>query len=156
MKKTPTKQNLIHRLLHGNGHMAQIVRFGIVGGLATLIQYGVYVVFVAAVGVPAVLSTIISYAISFVFNFFLSNYFTFHTRPSTLRGIGFTLSHMINMGLQVGMVAIFQQLMSKELALLPAMAICIPINYMLVRFVLTSTFMDNISARLTGLRKKRP
>lgn len=146
--------HIFHRLMRGDGQLAQIVRFGMVGGMVTLIQYGVYVVFVGPVGVPAVLSTMISYAISFIFNFFLSNYFTFHSRPNALRGIGFTLSHLINMGLQVGMVAIFQQIMSKELALLPAMAVCIPLNYLLVRFALTSAFMDRLSQRLADLRKK--
>lgn len=73
--------NLKH-LINGQGRFSEIIRFGIVGGIATLLQYGIYVVFVNAVGVKAVPSTIISYAISFVFNFFLSNYFTFHTSPN--------------------------------------------------------------------------
>lgn len=149
-----TSNNIFYRLMLGNGQLAQIVRFGMVGGMATVIQYGMYVVFVGPVGVPPVVSTMISYAISFIFNFFLSNYFTFHSRPSTLRGIGFTLSHLINMGLQVGMVAIFAQIMSKELALLPAMAICIPLNYLLVRFALTSAFMDRLSQHFADFRKK--
>lgn len=118
--------------------MSEILRFGMVGGIATLLQYGIYVIFVNAVGVKAVPSTLISYAISFIFNFFLSNYFTFHTQPNAKKGLGFTLSHLINMGLQVGLVAIFQQIVGKTLALIPAMAICIPVNYLLVRFALTN------------------
>ena len=35
--------NIFHRLMRGDGQLAQIVRFGMVGGMATLIQYGVYV-----------------------------------------------------------------------------------------------------------------
>lgn len=130
--------NKFKKLINGSGRLSEILRFGLVGGIATLLQYGIYVVFVDAVGVKAVPSTIISYAISFIFNFFLSNYFTFHTHPNTKKGIGFTLSHLINMGMQVGLVAIFQQIVGKTLALIPAMAICIPVNYLLVRFALTS------------------
>lgn len=122
--------------------MSEIIRFGIVGGAATLIQYGMYVVFVNAVGTPATVSTIISYAISFIFNFFLSNYFTFHSSPNALKGIGFTVSHLINMGMQVGFVAIFTGIVGKTLALLPALGICIPCNYLMVRFSLTSKFFD--------------
>lgn len=129
----------IKSLINGNGRLSEIIRFGIVGGLATVIQYGIYVIFVDAVKVPAVVSTIISYAISFIFNFFLSNYFTFQTKPNALKGIGFTLSHLINMGMQVGLVAIFKSLVGNTLALLPAMAICIPVNYLLVRFFLTNS-----------------
>lgn len=128
----------LRRLITGTSRKSEILRFAIVGGIATLIQYCVYIVFVAAVGVPAVPSTIISYAISFVFNFLLSSLFTFHTKPTAKKGLGFTLSHMINMGMQTGMVAIFKGLIGPDLALLPAMAICIPINYLLVRFALTS------------------
>lgn len=126
------------RLITGSGRISEVIRFAMVGGLATVIQYGVYVVFVDAVGVPAVPSTMISYAISFICNFFLSSYFTFHSRPNTLRGMGFALSHLVNMGLQVGLVAIFKGIVGPTLALLPAMAICIPTNYCLVRYALTS------------------
>lgn len=136
------------KLVNGDGRIGEILRFAIVGGLATVIQYVVYVVFVNAVKVPAVPSTMISYAISFICNFFLSNYFTFHTRPNAVKGLGFALSHLLNMGLQVGLVAIFKGLVGNTLALLPAMAICIPVNYLLVRFALTSKPMERLSQRL--------
>ncbi len=128
----------IKKLINSNSRFSEIIRFGMVGALATVLQYGFYVVFVHAVGVKAVPSSMISYALSFIFNFFLSSYFTFHTRPDAKKGIGFTLSHLFNMGLQTGLVAIFQQIVGKTLALLPAMAICIPVNYLLVRFAFTS------------------
>ena len=128
----------LKKLINSNSRFAEIVRFGLVGALATVLQYGFYVIFVHAVGVKAVPSSMISYALSFIVNFFLSSYFTFHTRPNAKKGVGFTLSHLFNMGLQTGLVAIFQQIVGKTLALLPAMAICIPVNYILVRFAFTS------------------
>lgn len=147
------KKSRLLRLVTGSGRLSEVIRFGLVGGLATVIQYGVYVVFVQAVKVPAVPSTMISYAISFICNFFLSNYFTFHTRPNALRGLGFALSHLINMGLQVGLVAIFKGIVGPTLALLPAMAICIPVNYCLVRLALTSKHLESLSHLLQ--RKKQ-
>lgn len=114
--------------------MSEILRFCIVGGLATVIQYGVYVVFVAAVHVKAVPSTLISYAISFIFNYILSSYFTFHKKPSAQNMLGFVTSHAINMGMQTGMVAIFKGIVGNTLALLPAFGICIPLNYLMVRY----------------------
>lgn len=135
-------------LVNSHTRLGEIIRFGLVGGTATLIQYGMYVLFVNAVKVPAVPSTMISYAISFVCNFLLSNYFTFHTRPNAVKGLGFALSHLINMGLQVGLVAIFKGIVGATLALLPAMAICIPVNYLLVRFALTSKIMERLSQKL--------
>ena len=124
----------IKKLINGDSRISEIVRFCLVGGLATVLQYGVYVVFVDAVGVKAVPSTLISYAISFIFNYILSSYFTFHKKPTTQNMLGFVSSHAINMGMQTGIVAIFKGIVGNTLALLPAFAICIPLNYLMVRY----------------------
>ncbi len=139
----------LKKLINGNSRFSEIVRFGIVGALATVLQYGFYIIFVHAVGVKAVPSSMISYALSFIVNFFLSSYFTFHSRPNAKKGVGFALSHLFNMGLQTGLVAIFQQIVGKTLALLPAMIICIPVNYLLVRFAFTSKFFGGTSRAAT-------
>ena len=145
--KAGRKKRGLVQLVQGDSRMSEIIRFGIVGGFATVLQYGIYVVFVDAVKLPATVSTIISYGISFIFNFILSNFFTFHTHPNAMKGLGFLTSHAINMGMQVGLVAVFSPLVGKTLGLLPAMAICIPVNYMLVRFVLTSRYFKSRKER---------
>ena len=132
-----------------SGKREEIIRFCLVGGFCTCLQYGVYVVFVNVVKVPAVVSTMISYAISFIANFFLSSNFTFHSKANARRGLAFTISHLINMGMQTGLVAIFKGIVGKTLALLPALAICVPLNYVMVRFA----FKSNIFA---GQNKKKP
>ena len=124
----------LREIINGDSRIAEILRFCIVGGLATILQYGIYVVFVDAVHVKAVPSTLISYGISFIFNYILSSYFTFHKKPSTQNMLGFICSHAINMGLQTGIVAIFKGIVGNTLALLPALGICIPINYLMVRY----------------------
>ena len=129
----------LKKLLTGNSRLSEIVRFALVGGLATVLQYGFYIIFVHAVGVPAVPSTMISYALSFIVNYILSSYFTFHT-----------LSHLVNMGLQTGLVAIFKEIVGKTLALLPAMALCIPVNYFLVRFAFTSKIFHGSPKKESG------
>ena len=48
--------------------------------------------------------------------------------------LGFIGSHLINRGMQTGIVAIFKGIVGKTLALLPAFAICIPLNYLMVRY----------------------
>lgn len=129
----------VKRLINGESRMSEIIRFGMVGGIATVLQYIMYVVFLNAVfhGQRAVIAAMISYAISFIANFFLSSYFTFHSRPNANKGIGFALSHLINLGLQTGLVAIFKGIMNPDFALLPALGICIPINYLMVRSAFT-------------------
>lgn len=143
----------IKKIINGNSRFSEIIRFGLVGALATVMQYGFYVILVHVFHIKAVPSSMLSYALSFVGNFFLSSYFTFHTRPNAKKGIGFTLSHLFNMGLQTGLVAIFQQIVGKTLALLPAMAICIPVNYLLVRFAFTSKIF---SGNKGGKEKEEP
>lgn len=142
----------LKKLINGKSRFSEIIRFGLVGALATVLQYGIYVIFVDAVHVPAVPSTLISYSISFVFNFFLSSYFTFHSRPNAKKGLGFTLSHLFNMGLQTGLVAIFKGLVGNTLALLPAMAICVPVNYLLVRYAFTNKHFRSTRERAEEVR----
>ncbi|MBD5303554.1 MAG: GtrA family protein [Muribaculaceae bacterium] len=121
-------------LLKSHDKRAEAIRFVFVGGFATVLQYGMYVVFVHAVGTTPVVSTLISYGISFIANFFLSSYFTFKSNPNAKKGLAFTLSHLINMGMQTGLVAIFKGIVGPTLALLPALAICVPVNFFLVRY----------------------
>lgn len=137
----------IKELITGDTRLSEIIRFALVGGISTVLQYGLYVVFVNAVKVPAVPSTMISYALSFIGNFFLSSYFTFHSHPTAKKGLGFTLSHLCNMGMQTGLVAIFKEIMNPTLALLPALGICIPVNYFLVRFAFTSRIFQSSAER---------
>lgn len=137
----------LEKLINGRSRFSEIIRFGIVGGIATLLQIGLYFVFLHTVGVKPVIATIISYAISFVFNFFLSSYFTFHSSPNAKNGLGFTLSHLFNMGMQTGLVAIFAKIIGPSLAILPAIAISFPINYLLVRFAFTAKIFKGSSEK---------
>lgn len=60
----------------------EVVRFGIVGCVATLIQYAIYYLFNQCIGWGATTSLTIGYAVSFVFNF---SYPTIsHSVPSLL------------------------------------------------------------------------
>lgn len=135
--------------------LAEVLRFGMVGGLCTVLQYGIYVVFVNAVHVPAVVSTMISYAISFIVNFFLSSFFTFKSDPNAKKGIAFTLSHVVNMGMQTGFVAIFKGIVGSTLALLPALAICVPCNYFMVRFAFKSKWFQNKEKQFNDYTNKK-
>lgn len=138
----------LKKIIAGRSRKAEVIRFAITGGFCTLLQYGIYVVFVDAVRVPAVVSTLISYAISFIANFLLSSFFTFHSDPNAKKGIAFAVSHLINMGLQTGLVAIFKGIVGSTLALLPALAICVPANYFMVRFAFTNKRFDSKKSKI--------
>ena len=118
--------------------LGEIVRFGIVGVLATALHYGIYLGLLwlwPSMNVSVAYS--IGYLISFVGNFLASNYFTFKTKPTTKKGIGFALSHGVNYLLHLVFLNFFLMLgLPEELAPIPVFCIVIPINFLLVRFVL--------------------
>lgn len=123
----------ISDIIKSDTPLAQIMRFGITGGIATVVQYVVYLLMLSLCGLSPEVSAMVSYVISFVGNYILSNYFTFHTKPQTQNAVRFGLCHLINLGLQTGLVALFAPMVGNNYALMPAMAICIPINFILVR-----------------------
>lgn len=116
---------------------SEIIRFGIVGVIATIIHYGIYLVLNLII--VSWIAYSIGYGISFLGNFFLSNKFTFKTKPTIKKGMGFGLSHFINYLLQVILLNIFIKLgIPDKYAPIPIFCIAVPINFLMVRFVLKS------------------
>lgn len=134
------------RLKESDSRISEIIRYVITGGIATFIQFAAYLVLVSVFGLYAELSTVASYIISFLFNFFLSNFFTFHTKPNIKKAFSFASSHLINLSLQTVLVSNLKGIVGDEYALLPAMAICIPINFILVRFSLTNKRFQSLDS----------
>lgn len=116
-------------------NLGEVVRFGIVGVVATLLHYGIYLILSKWINLT--IAYTIGYALSFIANFYLSNRFTFRTKASLKKGFGFGLSHALNYFLQIILLQLFIYLGVKaEYAPFPVYAIVIPINFLLVRFVL--------------------
>lgn len=113
----------------------EIMRFGIVGMAATMVQYASYLL-LNNVMHPTIANTI-AYAISFAFNYIASTRYTFKVKSTTKRGMGFTFSHLVNYTLQTSVLATMLWLgMAKDWAMLPVFMICVPINFVLVRYFL--------------------
>ncbi|RGO89400.1 GtrA family protein [Bacteroides thetaiotaomicron] len=144
----------------------EFVRFILVGILATATHYGIYflfmctdvtsyciyywlvfwqlllimvfIFFLCVLMLPAIAYTI-GYVISFILNFYLSNIFTFNTKPTVRKGIGFGISHFINYLLHIGLLSLFIWIgVPERWAPLPVFALVVPVNFLLVRFVLKS------------------
>ncbi len=126
--------------------LGEVVRFGIVGGLATVLQYVIYLAMIPVLAhfIPkmgdhtlATTSNTIAYVVSFIFNFIASTRYTFKVKANAKRGAGFTLSHVVNYSMQTLCLNLFVGLgMLKQWAMIPTLCICIPINFLLVRFFL--------------------
>ena len=115
--------------------LGEVVRFGIVGVLATLLQYAIYTVLLLWCS-PS-LSMTVGYILSFIFNFIASTRFTFKVEPNARHGAGFALSHVVNYLLQMATLNFFLWIgVSKTLAPIPMFCICVPVNFVLVRFFL--------------------
>lgn len=112
----------------------EFIRFAIVGVIATGIHYGLY--FLLNKIIPVNPAYAIGYITSFFCNFFLSSKFTFKRDATVVRGLGFALSHVVNFTLHMLLLNLFLAIgLHKNLAPVPVYAICIPVNYLLVRLV---------------------
>ena len=115
--------------------LGEVVRFGIVGVLATLLQYAIYAVLLLWCS-PS-LSMTVGYILSFIFNFIASTRFTFKVETNARHGAGFAMSHVVNYLLQMATLNFFLWIgVSKTLAPIPMFCICVPVNFVLVRFFL--------------------
>ena len=127
-------------------NLGEVVRFGVVGVTATLLQYGIYYALIQLI--PDTLSAgrqhlwttvsmTVGYLLSFIFNFYASTRFTFRVKANVKRGAGFVFSHCVNYGLQMLALNLFLWLgLSKSLAPIPMFCICVPVSFLLVRFFL--------------------
>ncbi len=129
-----------------SGKLGEVVRFAIVGVLATLLQYAIYYGLIQFIGAGASkadahlwssVAMTVGYVLSFVFNFIASTRFTFRVKANVRRGAGFLFSHVVNYTLQMLTLNLFLWLgLSRQLAPIPMFCICVPVNFILVRFFL--------------------
>lgn len=150
----------MERKLSSDSKRGQFVRFCINGCLAVAIQYGVYWLLMlspeisqgggefspSGSGTPhweglgeALWTNIaytISYIVSFAYNFIATSYWTFHSRPTWKRLIGFGSSHVVNFFVQLAFLNAYLYIgIPKQWSALMAMASAVPINFMILRFV---------------------
>ena len=112
----------------------EIVRFGMVGVVATALHYGVYWLLHGLMNVSVAYT--IGYFVSFVANYLLSARFTFKKKKSVKNGVGFACAHLFNYVLQISLLNLFIWLgVGEELAPVPVYCIAIPTNFILVRLV---------------------
>ena len=127
------KYEKIGLLLH-SAKFGQFVRFVVNGVLSSAIHYGIY--YVLLFWTIANIAYITGYLVSFVSNFFLTSYFTFRTKPTFKRFIGFSGSHALNFGLHVVLFNIFLWLGVHELVIpLLVIGIAMMVQFFILRLV---------------------
>lgn len=119
----------------------EVLRFGIVGVLATMLQYGIYWLLIKCMNASAAMT--VGYGVSFLFNFWASTRFTFRVKANARRGAGFAFSHVVNYLLQMATLNAFLWMgVGKEWAPVPMFCVCVPVNFVLVRFFLKAGHGD--------------
>jgi putative flippase GtrA len=112
----------------------ELVRFAIVGTTAAALHYGIYWVLQHWINVNVAYT--IGYLLSFLVNYYLSAHFTFKAKTSAKNGIGFGGAHLVNYLLHIVLFNFFLWIgLSRELAPIAVLAIAVPANFVMVRFV---------------------
>ena len=110
----------------------EFVRFGIVGVLATIIHYGVYLLLDRWIEVNVAYT--IGYIVSLCCNLWLTAHFTFKTSVTPKRTVGFVVSHGVNYLLHIIFLNLFLWIgVVEKWAPLPVYCVVFPINFLLVR-----------------------
>lgn len=114
--------------------LLEFIRFALVGILATALHYGLYYLLQTLINVNIAYAT--GYLLSFIVNFYLTAYFTFGTRPSWKKAVGFSGAHLVNFLIHMLLLNLFLWAgIAQTWAPLPVFAIAIPVNFILIRFV---------------------
>lgn len=121
----------------------QVLRFGIVGAVATALHYGIYLLLQSVMEVN--IAYTIGYVLSFLANFYLTAYFTFRSAPSWKKLTGMGGAHVVNYLLHLVLLNLFLWLgIKEEWAPFPVFAIAVPVNFLLVRWVFNEKRKRNI------------
>lgn len=112
----------------------ELIRFAIVGTTSAALHYGIYWVLQHWINVN--IAYTIGYLLSFLVNYYLSAHFTFKAKTSAKNGIGFGGAHLVNYLLHIVLFNFFLWIgLSRELAPIAVLAIAVPANFVMVRFV---------------------
>lgn len=128
-------KNMLDSLL-ADERFRQFVRFGVVGVASSAAHYAVYCLFLLVFA--ATIAYTIGYVVSFVGNYFFTNYYTFHTRPSWHHFLGFAGSHAVNFCLHMVLFSLFLWLGVHPLIIpIFVMGISVMVQFTILRWVFT-------------------
>lgn len=128
-----------------NPKVREFVRFGIVGIVAVIIHYGIYMILLMAMGmdwraaagtdIHTNIAYTIGYVLSLLCNLWLTAHFTFKEEITIKRGGGFLLSHAVNYLIHMGLLNLYLWIgIAEWLAPFLVLLIAVPVNFILVRF----------------------
>lgn len=121
-------------ILHQETKKGEFARFVVVGLTAAIIHYVIYFILYHWINVS--LAYIVGYVLSWFCNLYLTSIFTFKSKATLKKSIGFAGAHVINFCIHISLLQFFLWLgMHKALAPFFVMGIATIINFFLVRSV---------------------
>lgn len=113
----------------------EVIRFIITGVVSTLTTYLVYWVLLPILNHS--IAFLVGYLVAVIVNYIMTTSFTFKVKATKKNGLGFIVSNIINFVLSEAFLNLFIYLgVSKQWAPIPMYAVCIPINFLIVRYVM--------------------
>ena len=113
----------------------EAVRFGFVGVGSTLFTYFIYFLLDDILN-PSI-AYVIGYVAGIIVNYIFNTLFTFKTNYSVKKVTWFLICHGMNLALSLALLNAFVFWgVPKDFAPIPMYAICIPINFFMVRYFL--------------------
>lgn len=124
--------------LKDNPQAMEFLRYVIVGCTAAAIHYGIF--FVLQLFLTGTfwynIDYTAGYVISLICNYFLTTYFTFRSKSSVGKAVGFGFSHLINYGLHIVLFNLFIAIgIHRLIAPILVLMIAVPTNFVILRLV---------------------
>ena len=111
------------------------IRFAITGVASTLTSYAGYYLFLSFA--PPSIAFFLGYVAAVIVNYLLTTSFTFKVKATKKNGIGFVATNIVNFLLNEVFLMFFIFIgIDERWAPIPMYAVCVPINFLLVRFVM--------------------
>ena len=126
----------VFRYVFGEGLGGETVRYVIVGGLTTLVSYGLFELLWGVIGVDVTVSNVTSIIIAIIFAYVMNKLVVFRRRCDSLEELAleflkFAGSRLFTMAIEVGAVYIFYNILgfNARLVKISAQIIVIILNY---------------------------
>ena len=101
--------------IKNNKLMMQIIKFGIVGGIATIIDFAVFYILHEVLGINTIISNVCSFTVSVVYNYIASIKWVFdvdENKNKKTQFVLFIVFSLIGMGINTAIVYICTDLMN--------------------------------------------
>lgn len=113
----------------------EFLKFVLVGAVSFIAHNIVYLLLCNII--PHAVAYTLGYASWMVINFLLSNYVTFHTKPTVRRAVGFAISSGVYYLIQLGGFTLCRLVALPDVIVTPVVyTVSFPINFLMVRYVL--------------------